>query len=412
MAIGARLPNGTHRFPCSLEVQAIRCGTECATILPQASRRVNVLQVLPELNSGGVERGTLELGRHLVASGHQSLVVSHGGRLVNRLEAEGSRHITMPVHRKSLASLRQVRPFRDLLEREKPDILHLRSRVPAWIGWLAWRKMDPPTRPHLVTTVHGFYSVNAYSKIMTSGERVICVSNAIRDYVTTNYPGVPEEKLRVVHRGVDPAEFPWGSKPPDEWRHTWEEAHPELADRFVVLLPGRVTRWKGHEDFLQVVRVLKDRLPSAHALIAGGPHPRKKAFDEEIRAKAKDLGLDACLTFLGHRDDLKEVMAVSDVIVSLSTDPEAFGRVTLEALTLGKPVAGYHHGGVGEQLDALLPEGAIPVGDHGAMADLLVRWANDGAPQPAKPGPFALAETTRKITAVYEELLAERSPSA
>ena len=117
---------------------------------------MKVIQILPELNSGGVERGTLEVGQYLVQQGHESVVISNGGRQVAQLEAEGSRHITLPVHNKRLSSLKQVKVLRRLFEKEQPDIIHLRSRVPAWLAWLAWRKMDPQTRPRLVTTVHGF----------------------------------------------------------------------------------------------------------------------------------------------------------------------------------------------------------------------------------------------------------------
>ena len=147
------------------------------------TKKLTVLQTLPALHSGGVERGTLEIARALVAAGHRSIVVSDGGRLVEQLEREGSEHITMPVHRKSLASLFQIRPFRRLLEELKPDIVHARSRIPAWIAWLALRRMNPATRPRFVTTVHGMYSVSPYSAIMTKGEVVIAVSETVRDYV-------------------------------------------------------------------------------------------------------------------------------------------------------------------------------------------------------------------------------------
>ncbi len=143
---------------------------------------MKVIQILPELNAGGVERGTLEVGKYLTDQGHESIVISNGGRLVEQLETEGSRHITLPVHQKRLSSLKQVKVLRKLFEDEKPDILHLRSRLPAWLAYLAWRKMDPTTRPRLVTTVHGFNSVNRYSKIMTCGERVICDSRAVVMY--------------------------------------------------------------------------------------------------------------------------------------------------------------------------------------------------------------------------------------
>ena len=144
---------------------------------------MKVLQILPAMNAGGVERGTLEVAAHLVKYGHEALVVSSGGRMVSALEALGARHFTLPVHRKNPLSLRQVRPLRQLLEKQRPDIVHIRSRVPGWLAWLAWRGMDPATRPRLVSTVHGFYSVNRYSAIMTKGERVIAVSDSIRDYI-------------------------------------------------------------------------------------------------------------------------------------------------------------------------------------------------------------------------------------
>ncbi|MEO6698002.1 MAG: glycosyltransferase, partial [Paraperlucidibaca sp.] len=134
---------------------------------------MRVLQMLPALDSGGVERGTLEIGRALVEAGHESYVMSAGGRLVAQLEREGSQHITRPIHRKSFASLLQILPLRRLLRELKPDIVHARSRIPAWIAWLALRGMDPATRPRFVTTVHGLNSVSPYSAIMTKGDAVI-----------------------------------------------------------------------------------------------------------------------------------------------------------------------------------------------------------------------------------------------
>ena len=162
---------------------------------------MKILQVLPELNSGGVERGTLELSAHLASKGHESLVLSAGGRLVDKLEAEGGRHIEMPVGRKSLLSLTLIPKIRRLMRDERPDIVHVRSRVPAWLVWMAWKPLPAAERPRLVSTVHGFYSVNRWSEIMTRGERVICVSESIRQYVLRNYPKTPDSLLRVVASG-------------------------------------------------------------------------------------------------------------------------------------------------------------------------------------------------------------------
>jgi glycosyltransferase involved in cell wall biosynthesis len=271
---------------------------------------MKILQILPELNAGGVERGTLEVGKYLVAHGHQSLVVSHGGRLVEQLEREGSRHIQLPVHKKSLSSLRQVSILRRLLVEEAPDILHLRSRVPAWIAWLAWRKLPPATRPHLVTTVHGFYSVNAYSAIMTRGERVICVSDSVKAYVRQNYPKTPPAKLTVIHRGVDPAQYPSGHQPSPEWLARWQAEFPQTKGKFLLTLPGRITRLKGHEDFIQLLATLSQNDDRFHGLVVGGADPQKQAYAEELRQKVATLGLANRITFTGNRTDLREILAL------------------------------------------------------------------------------------------------------
>ena len=363
---------------------------------------MKVIQILPELESGGVERGTLEVGQHLVVQGHESIVISNGGRLVEQLEAEGSRHITLPVHKKRLSSLKQVKVLRALFEQERPDVIHLRSRLPAWLAWLAWRKMDPKTRPRLVTTVHGMYSVNFYSKIMTRGEAVICVSNSVKDYVLKNYPDVPEDRLTVIHRGVDSEEFPYGYQPPADWLTQWTNEYPQLAGKYVITLPGRITRWKGHLDFVEVIAGLKEKGIPAHGLIAGGPHPKKLDFHEEVKQAIKNAGLTDDITLIGHRNDLREVMAVSDVVISLSTDPEAFGRVTLEALAIGKPVASYDHGGVHEQLDALFPAGKVPVGKSIQIAELLARMHNRRV-FPSSENCFLLSNMLDSIVAVYQQ---------
>ena len=362
---------------------------------------MKICQVLPELDAGGVERGTLEVGKFLVENGHESIVISNGGRLVEQLEAEGSRHLSLPVHRKRLGSLRLVKPLRRFLEEEKPDVLHLRSRMPAWLGWLAWRKLDPSNRPKLVTTVHGFYSVNAYSAIMTKGERVICVSDSVKDYVLKNYPKVSEDRITVIHRGVDPAQFPYGHQPTSEWLSEWQQRYPVPKDQFVVTLPGRVTRWKGQLDFVKVIAGIKARGIPVHGLIVGDPHSKKMDFFEEVKRAISDAGLDDQITLVGHRSDLREVMAISDVVVSCSTDPEAFGRVTLEALSLGRPVAGYAHGGVAQQLEVLLPAGKIPLGQVNTMIDLLCKW-HENPELPRRDEAFTLETMLTKVLGVYQ----------
>jgi len=249
--------------------------------------------------------------------------------------------------------------------------------------------------------VHGFYSVNAYSAVMTKGERVICVSHSVKDYVLQNYPKVPPEKLTVIHRGVDPAEYPYAYATPNEWLAGWHRDCPQLKGLFVVTLPGRITRWKGQLDFIQVISELKAHGLPVHGLIVGDPHPKKLDYYEEVKQAIARAGLEAHITLLGHRSDLREIMSASDVVVSCSTDPEAFGRVTLEALALGRPVAAYAHGGVDEQLEALLPAGKINLGDKKALAERLLAW-HDNPPSPNKSNQFLLQTMLEKTLAIYK----------
>ncbi|MGB0415857.1 MAG: glycosyltransferase family 4 protein [Coraliomargarita sp.] len=367
---------------------------------------MKVIQLVPELNSGGVERGTLEIGQYLAQNRHESLVVSSGGRLVDTLEKEGSRHITLPVHKKSLSSLSQIKVLRQLFEDEKPDILHLRSRVPAWLAYKAWQKMDPQTRPRLITTVHGFYSVNSYSKIMTRGESVICVSESVKDYVLTNYKEVPADKLTVIHRGVSSVEYAHGYKPPPDWAAKFYWENPQLENKFLVTLPARITRWKGQLDVLRILDGLKRQCSNVHFLIVGESHPKKKKFRKELEKAIKANGATDFITLMGHRSDLREVMAISAAVISLSRDPEAFGRVTLEALKLGRPVAAYDHGGVHEQLQALLPEGKVPVGDTLAMSEKLAQYRDKPA-SPIESDAFSLEQMQAQTLECYEALLAK-----
>lgn len=367
------------------------------------ARRLTVVQMLPALESGGVEKGTLEVGKYLVDHGHRSIVISAGGRLTAQLEREGSEHIAWPVGAKRLSTLRYIRKVREFLAREQPDILHLRSRLPAWIGYRAWKGLPPASRPHLVTTVHGPYTPGRYSSVMVRGERVIAISDMIRAYILKNYPWVDPAIIRVIPRGVDPQAYPHGYQPPAEWLARWRAQYPQLAGKYVVTLPGRLTRWKGQEHLLRIIAGLKQRGLPAHGVLVGDAHPRKQYFADELRAQVGALGLEKDITFTGHRSDMKEIMAASNVVLSLSLDPEAFGRVSLEALTLGVPVAAYEHGGVAEQLAAVFPQGCIPVGDTQAAEEKLAHWYRQ---PPAVPitNPFTLERMLHSILEIYIEL--------
>lgn len=366
---------------------------------------MKVLQILPELNAGGVERVVTVMSDYLVANGHQSVVVSNGGRLVSNLEKSGARHITLPVHKKSLGSLFQVRPLRRILEQERPDVLHLHSRVPGWIAWLAWRKMNLQTRPRLVSTVHGFYSVNAYSAIMMRGERVIAVSECIRDYVEKDFPQTSKSAIRLVRHGIDPSYSARDFQPETVWLAQWQREFPQFIGKQILVLPGRITRLKGHEDFLKLIAALRKTNPQIHGVIVGDTHPKKRAYLDELKQLVHQLSLTNDVTFIGHRSDLREVLAVGAVTYSLSTSPESFGLTSLEALALGRPVIGYDHGGVGELLRELFPAGRVTLRDEQALlATTQKLLSTPQTPGPVKE-PFTLEAMCRGTLDVYRELL-------
>jgi glycosyltransferase involved in cell wall biosynthesis len=365
---------------------------------------LTVLQVLPALDGGGVERGTLEVAAALVQRRHRSLVVSAGGRHVARLEAAGSRHINWPIGVKSPLTLRWVRRLRRLLLAEQVTILHARSRLPAWVAWLAWRGLPPERRPRFVTTVHGLYSVNPYSAVMTRGERIIAVSETARDYVLANYRGVEPERVAVIHRGVDTSVYSTGYQPDANWLANWYRRYPETRDNYVITLPGRLTRRKGVLDFIEVVLGLRQGAIPVHGLIVGDVAAGREAgFANECRRRIAAAGLQESITLTGYREDVREILAISGAVVCLSRHPEAFGRTVAEALSLGRPVAGYAHGGVGEQLQALFPAGRIPVGDVAAVCARLADW-HAAAPRPAVNRCYTLERMLSATLDVYQEM--------
>lgn len=366
-----------------------------------------VVQVLPSLQSGGVERGTLEIARYLVQQGYRSIVLSAGGRLVDTLEAQGSEHITIDIGKKSLLTLRHIPFLRRFLRTEQVDILHLRSRMPAWVCYLAWRSMPPAHRPRLVTTVHGLYSINRYSRIMTKGERVIAVSETVQSYIEQHYK-TEKEKIALIYRGVDRAHYPFHYQPNTIWLNQWHQTYPALRNKKLLVLSGRISRLKGHTDLIKVMSKLSS-LPSVHALIVGEVKKGKESYQQELVQLAKSLGVESTITFLGHRQDMREIMSIAKIVLSLSYTPESFGRVSIEALSLGVPVIGYDHGGVGEQLKMLLPEGKVAVGDIDALAERIQHWLQQ-PPIIQREHPFLLSEMVQQTVSVYEALLDESSP--
>ncbi len=304
-----------------------------------------ILQVLPALETGGVERGTVDIAGAIAEAGGRSLVASEGGRMANELHRVGAEHITLPLSTKSpFAIRRNARRLAEVIRANGVDIVHARSRAPAWSALFASRR----TGAHFVTTFHGTYNFGPpfkklYNSVMTRGERVIAISQFIADHMVKTYKTDPS-KIRVIYRGVnmdifDPQKVPAVRviQLAEQWR---------LADGIpVVLLPARLTRWKGQALLIEALARLGDG--NVRCLLVGDDQGRAK-YRRELERLVRRHKLDSVVHIVGECSDMPAAYKLADVVVSASTDPEAFGRVMVEAQAMGKPVIGAAHGASSE----------------------------------------------------------------
>ena len=379
-------------------------------ILPpmNSNRPLNVMQLVPALEGGGVERGTLEMARAMVDRGWKSVVMSAGGRMVAQLEKEGSIHVTAPIGSKSPLTLLQLPRLLSLCRSHSIDILHARSRIPAWLAWFAVRLLSSKDRPVLVTTMHGLHSVNFFSSIMTRGDHVIAVSETAREFALEHYSQLKADRLHIVFRGVDPGEFPRGFQPDKDWQNQWFEKYPRCRGARLVCLPGRITRRKGHLEFVELIAAMRQRDTRVLGLIVGSWDPRHKRLVDEIKAQARFCGIEKSLIWAGHRSDIRSIYAICDLVVSLSQKPESFGRSMLEPLSMGKRCAGLDHGGVGEVLEHMFPAGKLSVRQNAQQwADQCMGLLESKSPFPL-PNAFPLGDMLTREMTLYEEWVNHR----
>lgn len=377
--------------------------------MPQ-SRPPVILQVLPALQSGGVERGTVEIARAIQQHGGRALVASTGGKMVHQLFRAGAEHITMPLASKNPFIIwRNAKKLATLIREQGVDIIHARSRAPAWSALLAARE----TGCKLVTTFHGTYNFHnkwkhKYNSVMVQGERIIAISNFIADHIRKNYE-VDASKIRVIHRGVDLNLFT-----PDLFSHQRMDALIKEwrlpMDLPIILFPGRITRWKGQEVFLRALAALPHRNFFAVLL---GDDKKRTGYKTELEALITVLGLEENVRFADHTQYITEAYMLARVVVATSIEPEAFGRVVLEAQAMGKPVIATNHGGPQETVIHGETGLLVPPGDVEALTKAIDRTMHldeamqkqiaDSARTQAEK--FSLDAMCEKTLAVYEEIL-------
>lgn len=369
-----------------------------------------ILQLLPSLRSGGVERGTIEMARAIVRAGGVALVASEGGPMASQLSHIGAIHITLPLASKNpLRILLNSRALAALIRKHRVNIVHARSRAPAWSGWLACRN----TGCRFVTTVHGGYSIQnqwkrRYNEVMVRGQRVIAISQFIASYIRSNYH-VDMANVRIIHRGVDLQLFNPSNchanrliELAKEWRL------PE--DLPLVLFAGRITRWKGQHVFIRALASLPHRHFFAVIL---GDDKGHETYRQELETMIAELGLEGHVRIARHTHFITEAYTLARVVVATSVDPEPFGRVVLEAQAMGKPVIATNQGGPMETVIDGETGWLVAPDNHIELSERIEQALGLGEGQMREMGEKAIANAQRfsmqrmcdQTIEVYKELL-------
>lgn len=358
---------------------------------------MKILQVLPALEQGGVERGTIEIVEALSAAGIPNAVASAGGRLVRRLEELGTRHFELPLDSKNPFTVaRNGNALARIVREEGVTLMHVRSRAPAWSVRRASRISGVP----FVSTWHGLYGTKPaflkipYNRVMLSGEKTIAVSDCVRSHILSVYGADPAKVVRI-HRGADTRVFRPGAVSPGR-AAAFRASAGFAKDAVVATLPGRLTWWKGQKILLEAAALAKTR-PLA-VLFVGSDQGRTE-YAAELKKIAASLPGGVSAAFLEHTDDMPLVYAASDIVVNASSaQPEAFGRTIPEAQAMGRIVVGTAHGGACETIADGRTGFLVPPGDAAAMAAALDRASSMPPDEAAAMREAAVASVERDFS--------------
>lgn len=324
-----------------------------------------IMQIIPELGPGGAEQGCIDMAAAIAAAGGQAIIVSNGGARIHELARIGAIHINLPVHSKNpYVMWRNAQKLRALIRRHRVNIVHARSRAPAWSALKACKN----TSAHFMTTCHAPYNIKneakrLYNSAIAQGELVIAISRYVAMYLKENYQ-ISDARIRIIPRGIALEKFHPTAVTPErlitlsrKWRI------PDGAN--IIMMPGRLTRWKGHHVLIEAVA--KIHRPDIFCVIIGSDQGRTEYRQElEQAIRAKNMG--ARVRIVDHCDDMPAAYMLAGVVVSASTDPEGFGRVPVEAQAMGRPIIATDHGGAQETIVRGETGWLVPPSDAEAMA--------------------------------------------
>jgi glycosyltransferase involved in cell wall biosynthesis len=271
--------------------------------------------------------------------------------------------------------------------------------MPAWVTYHALKEFKN-NKPVHVSTFHGLYSFPIYSKVMANVDHIISISNTVEDYIKTTYK-VPDEKITVIPRGCDLSEF--NQEPLDQsWKDEWYKEFPQTLNKKIIMLPARITKWKGVDDFINLINLINDE--SIHGIVVGPVSKSKQKFFKKLQSKVQKLNLETKITFCGSRSDIVNVYKFADIVYNLSKTPEPFGRTTIEAASVGTKIMGWDHGGTKEILSELFPDGLVKLEDIQALKEKTLELLSDDDKKP-KPNTFTSERMINSTLEVYRSLL-------
>ena len=380
-----------------------------------------ILQVIPSLDAGGAERTTVDIAGAVAAAGGRALVASSGGRMLGELEAAGATHFEMDVHSKNpIIMALNVERLTRLAEREKVDLIHARSRAPAWSALAAARRLKLPFVTTYHSKVHEAPRVKVfYNSVMARGDAVIANSAYTAQRIARIHAPDPA-RIFTVPRGVDTNVFDEAAVAPARvaaLRSQWQIAED---GRVVFLLPARATRWKGQAIAVLAAAELKAAGVGNFQLLLVGDAQGRDAYVRELDQQIARAGLHDCVRLLGHCDDMAAAYALADVVLAPSIEPEPFGRSPVEAQAMGRPVIVSDAGGLRETVTAETGV-AVPPGDAKALAAAMRRLIDLGAEGRRAMGAhgranararYSLAAMARATLDVYANLIARARAGA
>jgi len=378
------------------------------------SKQPVIIQIIPELGPGGAEQGCIDMASELVKAKARAIVISNGGNRISDLLRNGGEYIKMPVHSKNpLVMLLNIFRIRRVIKKFNADIVHVRSRAPAWSALFACKN----TKAYYMATCHAPYNIahkikRFYNSSIMRAEKIIAISHHVENYIKSNY-NIDDSKITMIHRGIDITRFNPSAVTAE--RLVTQEKKWRIPDgASVIMMPGRITRWKGHSVLIKAMALINN--PDIFCVLIGSDQGRSE-YSKELHALIKEYNLENRVRIIDHCSDMPAAYMLSTVIVSASTDPEGFGRIPVEAQAMGKPIVATDHGGAKETIIRGETGWLIPPNDPESLASSINEALFMNDEQRAMLASRAINNVETNLTkdimadktmAVYTELLKDK----